>query len=80
MNNVKNLFINLDKKTIKIMKIGLKISFIISLIAIYILSFYLSLHTIFIYNLGILLLKESFHMAIQFIICGIVIDRIKDTI
>ncbi len=77
MNNVKNLFINLDKKTIKIMKTGLKISFIICLIAIYILSFYLSLHTVFIYQFGILLLKESFHIAIQFIICGIIIDKIK---
>lgn len=78
MNKIKNLFYNLDKTDLKIMKIGLKICFGILIIAIFLLSFYLFFsHRFFFYELGISILKLSTYIAVEFIICGIVVDKLK---
>lgn len=76
---IKNLFDNLEKIDLKIMKIGLKSCFIVLLISISLLAINLvSLHTFFYYNIGILLLKLSLYLGAGFIICGIVVDGIKN--
>lgn len=78
MKQLKNLFNNLDKTDLKIMKFGIKICFGILLIAILLLSSYLFyVHNFFLYDLGIAILKLSTYFAVEFIICGIVADMVK---
>ena len=69
---------HLDKLTYKIMNNGLFFSFILSLIATLILCTYLSNGLSFEYNLGILLIKLSFTIAVEFIVCGVIVDFIKN--
>ena len=80
MKKIKDLFNSLDTLDLKIMKIGLKFCTIIVLISTLILSFYISLHNVFLFNFGISLFKLSTYLFIEFIICGIVVDKIKKTI
>ena len=68
---------NLDKDTYKIMKYGLLFSSFIGLIAIGILLSYIFLGISFFYHLGILLIESSFTFAVEFIICGIVVDFLR---
>ena len=77
MKSLKTLFYNLDKTDLKIMKIGIKICFIILLVSAFILSLYIYSHNFFLYNFGITILKLSTYFSIEFIICGIVADKIK---
>lgn len=77
MEKIKKLFIDIDKKDLKIMKSGLILSFIISIIGAILLSYNLiSVHSIFLYNIGLSILKLGCYFAVEFIICGIVVDRI----
>lgn len=69
---------NLDKNTYKIMKYGLLFSGLICLVAIAVLLSYIFLGISFFYHLGLILLKSSFTFAVEFIICGIVVDFIKN--
>ena len=76
---IKNIFENLEKIDLKIMKIWLKICAFVLLISVSILAInLLSLHTFFYYNIGILLLKLSLYLSAGFIICGIIVDGIKN--
>lgn len=68
---------NLDKDTYKIMKYGLLFSGIICLAAVGILLAYIFLGTSLFYHLGLTLIKSSFTFAVEFIICGIVVDFIR---
>lgn len=68
---------NLDKLTYKIMGYGLIFSSIITFIAVSILILYIFLGINFFYHLGIALIKSSFYIGTQFIICGIIVDSIK---
>ena len=78
MDKIKSLFNNLDKTDLKIMKIGLKICFGILMFAIILLTFYLfAIHNFFLYELGLTILKLSFYFFVEFIICGIVADKVK---
>ena len=78
MDKVKNLFNNLDKTDLKIMKIGLKVCFGILILGIILLTFYLfAIHNFFLYELGLTILKLSFYFFVEFIICGIVADKVK---
>lgn len=75
---VSNYFKNLDKKTSKIMRYGLKFCFGICIIAVFILFTYMcDLASPFIYYLGINLFRLSLILGIEFIVCGFVIDGIK---
>ena len=81
MKKLKTLFDNLDKTDLKIMKIGIKICFVISAISIILLSIYLIFaHSIFLYNLGLSIFRLSTYFAVEFIICGIVADVVKKQI
>ena len=68
---------NLDKITYKIIKHGLFFSGLVCLVAIGILLTYILLGITFFYHLGIVLMKSSFTFAVEFIICGIVVDFLK---
>ena len=70
-------FKNLDKDTYKIMKYGLLFSTFISLISVAILLSYIFLGISFLYHLGIILIETSFSFAVEFIICGIVLDFLR---
>lgn len=77
MDKIKNIFKNLDKTDLKIMKIGLKVSLGILLVAIILLCIYLLfVHNIFLYNLGLSVFRLSTYIAVEFIICGVVADLI----
>lgn len=68
---------NLDKSTYKIMKYGLLFSGIVCLSAIGVLLTYIFFGTSLFYHLGLALLKSSFTFAVEFVICGIVVDFIR---
>lgn len=68
---------NLDKDTYKIIKYGLLFSGIICLSAIAMLLSYIFLGLNFFYHLGIILMESSFIFAVEFVICGIVVDFIR---
>lgn len=81
MNKIKNLINNLDKTDLKIMKSGLKLCFFVLLISVLLLVFYLNYsHNFFLYELGLLILKISCYIAVEFIVCGIIVDTIKKDI
>ena len=80
MEKIKNLFENLDKLDLKIMKNGIKFCFVLAVIAIIILSFYLSIHNAFLYELGIAVFKLSTYIAAEFVVCGIIVDKIKEQV
>jgi len=68
---------NLDKDTYKIMKNGLFFCTCIALAAVAVLLTYIFLGSIFFYHLGLVLIKSSFTFAVEFVICGIVVDFIR---
>ena len=69
--------VNIKKIFLEIMKIGLKICFGILLLGTFLLASYLFIfHIPFVYNLGFAIFKTSTYLAIEFIICGIVADKI----
>ena len=69
---------NLDKHIYKIMKYGLLFSTLVCLIASGILVFYILSGINIFYHLGLNLVKSGFTFAVEFIICGIVVDFIKN--
>ena len=81
MEKFKNLFNNLDKTDLKIMKIGMKFCFVILMLSITLLALYLLfIHKIFLFDFGLALFRLSTYFAIEFIICGIVADMVKKQI
>lgn len=75
---IKDLFLNIDKKDLKIMRTGLKFCFLILLTSMIILLTYLFfMNSVFIYEIGILVFQLSLYFAIDFIVAGIVVDTIQ---
>ena len=68
---------NLDKDTFKIMKHGLFFCSLVALASVAVLLTYIFLGSSFFYHLGITLMKSSFTFAVEFVICGIVVDFIR---
>ena len=77
MKKIKGLINNLDKLDLKIMKNGLLFCFLLSCISVIILSSYLFVHNIFLFELGFSILKISAYYAVDFVVCGVVVDSIK---
>ena len=78
LNYLKELLINLDKTDLKIMKYGLKICLGILLFSVLLLTIYLSAnHNVFLYELGISIFRVSTYIAVECVVCGIVVDTIK---
>ena len=80
MVNFKKAFENFDKTDLKIMSTGIKICFVILLFSIFLLSVYMCSHSLFLYNLGIAILKLSTYFIVEFVVCGVVADKIKKQI
>ena len=77
MERIKKLFINLDKVDLKIMKFGIIFSLIISILGTFLLSYNLIfLHTFLLYKIGLSILKLGFYFAVEFIVCGFIVDKI----
>ena len=75
---IHNMFKNINKKILKIMKCGLQFSFILCLVATAILCIYLFFYQdSFLYQLGFNSLKIGIIIGIEFIICGLAVDSIK---
>ena len=77
MNKIYLELKNLSKDTYKIMKYGLLFSGLVCLAAVCVLLAYIFLGINFFYHLGLNLIESSFIFAVEFIICGIVVDFIK---
>lgn len=78
INNIINNFKNLDNLAKKIMKNGLKFCFILGIIALSILITYnLSYTTPILFTIGFILFKLSLIFGVEFIICGVIVDKIK---
>jgi len=69
---------DLDKNTYKIMKYGLLFSCTLCLTAIAILLSYIFSGLLISYYIGFALVKSSFIFAVEFIVCGIIVDFIKN--
>ncbi len=69
---------NLDKNIYKIMKYGLLFSGLVCISAVFVLLIYIFLGISLFYHLGLTLIKSSFTFAVEFIICGIIVDFIKN--
>ena len=77
-NNLKNTFESLEKKTLKIMNLGLKISFVTAILATGILITYLYfVHSYLVFKIGLLIFELALSFAADFIISGIAVDSIK---
>jgi hypothetical protein len=68
---------NLDKDTFKIMNYGLLFCTCLALISAIILLTYIFIGTNFFYHLGLTLMKSSFTFAVEFVVCGIIVDFIR---
>ena len=77
MKKLKSLFNELDLIDLKIMKIGFKVCFVISLFSVFLLTNYLLSNNIFLYDLGLTIFKLCTYIFVEFIICGFVIDKVK---
>ena len=78
IHRIKDIFLNIDKKDLKIMRTGLKFCFLILLTSMIILLTYLFfMNSVFIYEIGILVFQLSLYFAIDFIVAGIVVDTIQ---
>lgn len=76
---IKNLFKNVNKKILKIMKHGLQFSFLVCIIATVIMCTYLLFyHDSFLYFLGLNSFRIGIIIGIEFIICGLSVDAIKN--
>ena len=72
---------NLDKKTKKLIKNGLKYCFLLSIISTFILITYLLfIHSVSIYQIGILIFELSLYLSADCIVAGIAVDTIKKQI
>lgn len=78
INNVFGVLNNLDKMTLKIMKYGLNFCFILCILSgLILLTYSLNISAPIFYYIGFGLFRLSLTFAVEFIICGIVVDGIK---
>lgn len=76
---IQELFKHVNKKILKIMKCGLQFSFSICITATAILCTYLLFYQdSFLYALGLTSFKLGLILGIEFIICGLSVDAIKN--
>ena len=68
---------HIDSSINRVCNNGLKFCFVLSLIATFILSTYLSIHNPNLFYIGISILKSALFFMVFFIICTIATDTIK---
>ena len=74
---IHNIFKNLDKTAIHILKKGLIFCSILCIISIIILFIYNIIGNPFIFDLGLTMFRASIIFAIEFVICAVAADKIK---
>lgn len=67
---------NIDKNILRIVKNGLKISFVFCLFAVFVLATYTTIGEPNVYYIGISLLKSGMFYIVGFIIFGIAFNKI----
>lgn len=78
IKNIINNFKDLNKLTKVIMKNGLRFCYILGIISLIILVTYnFSFTTPIVFSIGFILFKLSLIFGVEFIICGVVVDKIK---
>lgn len=78
IKNIINNFKDLNKLTKTIMKNGLRFCSILGIISLIILVTYnLSFTTPIVFTLGFILFRLSLIFGVEFIICGLIVDKIK---
>lgn len=78
IQKITNIFKNVNKEILKIMKCGLRFSFIVCIMATAILCTYLLFYqNNFLYLLGLNSFRIGLILGIEFIICGLSVDAIK---
>ena len=78
INIILRVLKNLDKLAYKIMKNGIKFCMFLCSISIFLLLFYdIQFQSPLIFNIGLIIFKLSLIFGVEFIICGIVADKIK---
>ncbi len=78
LQKIMNLLKNVNEKVMKIMRYGLRFSFLICIIATAILCTYLLFYNdSFLYLLGLTTFKLGMIIGIEFIVCGLSVDAIK---
>lgn len=78
IKNIINNFKDLNKLTKVIMKNGLRFCSILGIISLIILVTYnFSFTTPIVFSIGFILFKLSLIFGVEFIICGVVVDKIK---
>lgn len=78
IKNIINNFKDLNKLTKVIMKNGLRFCSMLGIISLIILVTYnFSFTTPFVFSIGFILFKLSLIFGVEFIICGVVVDKIK---
>lgn len=81
IKKIVNSYKNLENKTNKIMKNGLKFCFALCIISVSILLTYeVFIASPLIYYIGIFLFRLSIIWGIEFVICALVVDSIKKDI
>lgn len=71
---------NFDKSVLKVMKSGMKFSFIFCLFATFVLAIYETVHIPKLFYTGISLFQSSLFFLVSFIAYGFVFNRIKNMI
>ena len=78
IHKINDIFDNIDKKDLKIMRNGLKFCFLILLVSMLILVTYLFfINNVFVYEIGVLVFQLSLYFAIDFVVARIVVDTIQ---
>lgn len=78
INKILKIFKNLDKLTYKIMKNGLKFCMFLCSISVFLLLFYdIRFQSPIVFNIGLIIFKLSIIFGVEFIICGIIADKVK---
>lgn len=78
MKKILEEFKNFDKTILKVMKSGIRFSFIFCLFATLILAMYQSVHTPKLFYIGIYLFQAGLFFLIAFIIYSFIFNRVKN--
>lgn len=77
MKKIKNIFLDLNKLDLKIMKNGLLFSLVISVLGALLLFInIISVHTIILFEIGLAIIKLSLYFSVEFVVCGVIVDKI----
>lgn len=75
---LKNTVTNFDEKILRILKIGFRLCFGIAIVSVIVLIIYLFfVHSIFLYQIGLMIFQISLCFTAEFIVSAIAVDTIS---